>query len=120
MALDQDLAELVTALAEGRRTVIVAGEPYGVHYVYPAKERRVVHQAVIFAEDDCGNWIAQRQATGEVIFIDHETDNITTLAPDVSSLIARLVEWRPNTQASRVIRAWIDPELKKSSGEHDT
>ena len=119
--LDAKMPALSASLAAGRKTVVVLGEPYSVHSIYRPEQRRIYQASEIFAEDECGNWIARSQETGEIVFIDHETDDTKTLAADLDFFLRSLTKWEPSEpRQSGVISAWIDPDFVQEVRGDDT
>jgi hypothetical protein len=68
------------------------------------------------AEDDCGNaFVVSRD--GRVAFWDHETDEITELAPNWASFAERCTILKPvELDPSQVKSVWIDPAFAKEHG----
>src|SRR4051812_5506790 len=115
MAIDEpQLVTLAAKVQAGVRAILVDGKAFGIHTVRLDGTRLFRDGVVVFAEDDCGNWIGRRNSSAEIVFVDHETSAITVLARDLSDLIEHLVEWKgPDLKPGRVKRAWIDPEFLK-------
>jgi len=105
----------MSILSPSFRVVYVQAEPYTLHTIYANDAIRARNGLAIFAEDDCGNWIAESEDSGEILFIDHETDARNVLARDFGALIASLTTLRDSDAVEpRVVSAWIDPEFMKT------
>ena len=71
---------------------------------------------VPFAEDDGGNFFAI-SGQGEVIWWDHETDDITSLAPSFADFCKHCAEPEEvELDESQVQSAWVDPDFAKQMG----
>lgn len=68
------------------------------------------------AEDDCGNFVYVRAASGEVMFWDHEIENGDVfLADDISGFLKLLRPFDPvavKLAPGQVKSVWIDPTFK--------
>src|SRR5437879_4376471 len=67
---------------------------------------------LVFAEDSCGNYFTIR-SDGSVWFVDHETDERTTLASDLRQFLEGLR--KPEEIAlppHKVLRSWVRPGFK--------
>ena len=118
-----NLSALNEARLANRRTVSVGDQLYGLHNIYLPEELNDsrFNGLLIFAEDDCGNWVAEAQSTKNIVFIDHETDEQTTLAENIESFLAGLIEWDlADFDIGEVQSAWIDPEFLKEIEQSDT
>ena len=68
------------------------------------------------AEDECGNAFVEAPDRS-IHFWDHETDEVTRLAPDFDSFIAGCDKQKPiELDPSQVKSVWIDPEFAKKHG----
>jgi hypothetical protein len=68
------------------------------------------------ADDESGNAFA-RHADGSIVFWDHETDDITTLAPNWNAFVAGCAAPTQVELDERDVRSvWIDPEFAKEQG----
>jgi hypothetical protein len=76
-------------------------------------EELKVHNVI--AEDSCGNYFLR---DGErILFWDHETSEITNLAPSLIEFSAKCVE--PDSvdlEEGQVESVWVDPEFAKEMG----
>jgi len=69
-----------------------------------------------FAEDECGNAFVEANDSS-ISFWDHETDDLTRLAPDWKSFVANCQEpTQVDLDPAQVKSAWIDPEFAKELG----
>jgi len=69
-----------------------------------------------FAEDDCGNFFAT-SAQGEIVWWNHETDGITTLAGSFAEFCEHCAEPEEvELKEDQVQSVWIDPEFAKQMG----
>ncbi len=119
--IELHLSELASKVRAGARTLLVSGTPFGVHTVYPAEVAVADGKVMAFAEDDCGNWIGRRGRAPEVLFVDHETNEVTVLADSIAEFVANLAEWKgPALEPGQVTRAWIDPDFLKKLQNGET
>jgi len=110
-----NLGRLVTKTDAGERVVYVGEEPYGFHTIYAPEAIRSRDGRSVFAEDDCGNWIAESDGSKEILFIDHETNVMIVLAKDFEALISSLTKLREADVAEpKVISSWLDPDFARS------
>lgn len=69
----------------------------------------------VIAEDSCGNYFLKEGKS--IVFWDHETSEITNLAPSLIEFSVKCVE--PNDvelKEGQVESVWVDPEFAKEMG----
>lgn len=68
-------------------------------------------------EDTCGNRFAVAKG-GAVLFWDHETDDLISLAASVSEFVANCIDAAPvELNPGQVKSVWIDPEFAQLIGK---
>jgi len=113
-----DLDRVVEKIESGRCIVYLDGEPYGLRHIYETAEIRVDGDMAVFGEDDCGNHIAVSEKSGEILFIDHETNDFIVLAESMGALAKSLTVLRDADKLKpKVVESWIDPELLRELKE---
>ena len=100
----------------------------GVNRFIPARDilreregiENIPPRAIPMAWDGCGNYFILDITTGEVLFWDHETADLTRIAESFEGFLSTLQPFNPDDvelKPGQVKTAWVDPDFLKSLGE---
>jgi hypothetical protein len=107
-----------------QNSVATSENEVGVSRFIPAAEAATLSQeidgfpveAILFAEDDCGNYFYLKPKTGAVHFWDHEVeDGDEQVADDVAAFVEKLKPFDSTSvklAPGQVKRVWVNPSFK--------
>ena len=91
-------------------------QQFGPQALFPVLGKWM-HQGAYAGRQDIHTGIVAGHADGSIVFWDHETDDITTLAPNWNAFVAGCAAPTQVELDERDVRSvWIDPEFAKEQG----